>query len=36
MPTDPCGSWRERFTNEGKESVKRMEIKKKKERGVVY
>ena len=41
MPTDPRGSWTERFTNEGKESVrewkfKKKKLKKKKEKRVVY
>lgn len=29
MPTAPRGSWRERFTNEGKESVREWKLKKK-------
>lgn len=32
MPTDPRGSWRERFTNEGKESVRESKLKRKKKK----
>lgn len=32
MPTDPRGSWRERFTNEGEESVREWKLKRKRKK----